>query len=278
MVKRTGFELFFLLLLLLLPLSFGGCSTLIYMPRGYSDPKYLQLLDDPSVMKISYFLKNDEQTAFYIGPDKHPQKLWLLFGGINSLALDWHQWFVKAAGEDAAFLFVDYPGYGLNQGVPSANLISEASVAAFGALKEFLQLPNEYQQPEVNILGHSLGSGVAVHFASRIKVKKLLLVAPFTNLNELVVYRYGSFLGTLINTIYPEQYHNIKDLTSIAKQHLPPQIIIIHGAEDQVIPAAMSRRMVQMFPDIITYHEIPLTGHRNMFADNLDLILEHMCD
>jgi len=233
-------------------------------------------LEDPSVIKISYFLKNDEQTAFYIGPDKHPQKLWLLFGGINSLALDWHQWFGEAAGEDVAFLFVDYPGYGLNHGEPSADSISEASVAAFGALKEFLLLRNKDSQPEVNVLGHSLGSAAAVDFASRIKVKNLLLVAPFTNLKELVMYRYGSFLGTLINIINREQYNNISNLTSIAEQHPPPRIIIIHGAEDQVIPAEMSRRIVQMFPGIIAYHEIPLTGHRNMFADNLDLILQYI--
>src|SRR6056297_1594820 len=120
MVKVKGFAVLFFLLLLLSPLSFGGCSTLIYTPRGYSHPCHLQLLDDPSVIKISYFLENDQQTAFYIGPDKHPKNLWLLFGGINSLALDWHQWFAGAVGEDTAFLFVDYPGYGLNNGAPRA--------------------------------------------------------------------------------------------------------------------------------------------------------------
>ncbi len=170
-------------ILLLTCILFSSCSgNLFYMPREYSEINHLQLLNDPKVVKINYRIDGLRQTAFYVGGETPPEQLWLLLGGINSLALDWYQWIYSAVSEKTGFLLVDYPGYGLNPGIPRAEKMFRSAAAAYYTLSQRFETPQGGKSFKLNVMGHSLGTGVAVDFASKMVVNKLLLIAPFTNM------------------------------------------------------------------------------------------------
>lgn len=252
---------------------FTGCTgNLFYMPRPYRQ-QHLDLLDRPEVTQLHYKVNGYNQTAFFIkGRSSGRQRgVWLLLGGINSLALDWHQWFYREES-DCSFLLLDYPGYGLNKGIPRARYISQGGRAAISALADYLNTSVENVTSRLGVLGHSLGTGAALDLTSQLPVKRLILVAPFTSLKELVVHRYGMVQGTFLNIINPEKYPNLERLSSIINRSPSPEIFIIHGAEDSVIPPRMGRQLAELSPEKIAYIEVDNLGHQEVFAEKIDLI------
>jgi pimeloyl-ACP methyl ester carboxylesterase len=149
-------------------------------------------------------------------------------------------------------------------------------MSAFSALATYLKIPAQDLMNNLGIMGHSLGTGFAIDLATRIKPKKLLLIAPFTSLEALIIYRYGNFKGTLLNLINPENYPNKTKLTKIVADASPPEITIVHGAQDRIIPVEMGRELAAIASDSIHYYELPDMGHPNMFSKKLPLILKLM--
>ncbi len=253
---------------------------MFYQPRTYdwSDLKAFQAAR--GAIELQYTMETGRQMAYYLAPHRNPakppQELWILFGGISSLALDWLDWLGDAPREHTGYLLVDYPGYGLNEGVPRATRILHSSLGALDALAKYSRTDRRELEKGLNILGHSLGTATALQFAVHVQVKKIILVSPFTNLRDLITDRYGEFLGGSINLINPEKYDNIQRLAELAARPTPPQVFIFHGDSDNVIPVWMGRKLAQLYPAMTTYYELKGLGHSGFFAAHMPLILDAM--
>lgn len=245
------------------------------MPRDYTSSRHLALLEQSDVIHVPYSVADKEQTAFYITPDLPLESLWILFGGINSLALDWYQWFHRE-NSSIGLLLIDYPGYGLNDGLPRSRYMAEAGNRALTSLTAVLGHKEDWSSCRLGVLGHSLGSGAATLFAREHSVNKIILVSPYTSLHDLILYRYGAFTGFFINLINPERYPNAENLAGIVQQQPPPAIDIVHGKLDNVIPASMGRTLAKKYPQHVRYYELEELGHQNMFAHQNDLIFSLM--
>ena len=255
---------------------------IFYQPQSYhwSDLKAFQAAR--SAIELQYTTETGRQMAYYLAPldvpAKPPKQLWIFFSGISSLALDWLTWLGDAPREHTGYLLIDYPGYGLNEGVARAARILHSSLAAVDALAKYTQADRHELEKGLNILGHSLGTGTALQFAVHVQVKKIILVSPFTDLRGLIADRYGGLLGGFINLINPEEYDNVQRLAELAARPDPPQVFIFHGDSDNVIPVWMGRKLARLYPAMTTYHELKGVGHSGFFADHLPLILDAMSD
>ncbi len=257
-----------------------GCascnSTLFYMPGKYDPQTVLLIRSIPRIAEIEYDTSDGHQVSFYLSPEiepnKPPDRLWMLFGGINALAFGWYEYFREIPDKRCGLFFFEYPGYGLCEGIPREEKILKASLAAFDALSVHLNCPGGAIEQNLGLLGHSLGTATMMQFAAHVHARRLVLISPMTSLSDQTVEMYGAIGGTLLNIIDPEHYDNRTRLQEIIRHDRPPQITIIHGRKDTLIPVRMGRELAAMAGDLATYYEIPDKNHSDFISAELPLI------
>lgn len=132
---------------------------------------------------------------------------------------------------DAGFavLAVDYRGWGLSEPItPSEQTILQDADAAWTEL--------QHREPRAShrvIYGHSMGSGVAVDLASRLRAPEdfggLILESAITSFAD--VAREAGPLARLFARFNNERFASID---KIARVHAP--LLMIHGSADTTIP------------------------------------------
>ncbi len=158
-------------------------------------------------------------------------------------------------------LATDYRGYGLSQGKPKeSNTYSDAQMVYDYALKQ------GYKYDNIIILGRSVGSGIATELAKNNKSKALILISPF-----LSAYRVITKFPLLLF----DKFNNIAKIDKVATP-----LFIVHGKNDQIIPAWHSESLLEKH---LGKHKIILiegAGHNDIYAeehrdfiDEIDLFL-----
>jgi pimeloyl-ACP methyl ester carboxylesterase len=172
-----------------------------------------------------------------------PRRLWLAFGGNGDLALRWDGVLAPAATDGTGFLLVEYPGYGARAGRPSPEALLSGSEATLAALARHLGLGVAELQARCAVLGYSIGSAIALEYAARHPVQRIVLVSPFTTMLDMARLSVGSPLCYLLR----HRYDNVASLARIRARGLPP-LTILHGERDSLIPPAMGRALAASAP------------------------------
>jgi pimeloyl-ACP methyl ester carboxylesterase len=228
-----------IMLAAILGMIFWWQHSLIYHPRPY-DESYAHALPANGVT-IEYRLPAGKQTAYYIpGREPVPRRLWLAFCGNGSLALDWTTILKGYPQNGDGFLLIDYPGYGRNAGYATMASTRASAEAALHAMADRLQV--EEAQLRLGVLGHSLGSAVALDFAARHRVERIVAVAPFTTLREEAARVSGP-----LSHLLTENYDNRARLAEISHLNPDAKVTVFHGTDDEVIPFQMGRALAQKF-------------------------------
>jgi pimeloyl-ACP methyl ester carboxylesterase len=259
--KRPGLISIFVILLLLLT----GC-----MPQIPIDPTQLAAFERrPENLRLEFTTTQGRQVAYYLPPPHNPAqapaRLALLYPGIGSVALGWLRFIKPAEAPDTGWLLIDYPGRGESEGkMNPADLYlnSEGALAALAAHFGVKRIT-----AELDLLGHSFGSGAALQFAIRHQVKRIVLVAPFDTLRRAVAVR--SFL---LAVLIPSQIDNRLLIAKLLAAPNPPAITILHGERDTTLPVRMGRNLHAVAPQKIAYREFPDDDHVSILTNQRDLI------
>jgi uncharacterized protein len=260
----------------------------IYFPLRYSAAQ-LQEAESVGTQEIRFRTSQGNQTAFFwrsedsevgrsvpdrrdapISPATAPTNLWLVFGGNGDLALAWLDLVCAFPSPSTGFLLVDYPSYGICQGKPNPRTIFEN---AEGALQTLLMQKGWTAEPDaLCVLGHSLGGAAALQFAATHFVRKIILISTFTSMDEMVRRQIGTTLGPLLR----HQFDNRTVLQTILSQNPVPEISILHGTLDEIVPVRMGAALAQFDPIRIKFAAIPQAGHNDIIQKALPLILQTM--
>jgi predicted esterase len=241
---------------------------MIYHPRPY-DATYMRALP-PNGIEINYTLPVGKQTAYYIpGRNPIPKRLWVGFCGNGSLALHWTTILARYPNNGDAFLLVDYPGYGKNTGYASIESTRAGADAALHALSERLGVPEE--RLVLCTIGHSLGSAVALDFAVRHRVQRIVAIATFTTLRE----EAATIVGRRLSHLLIESYDNREALAEIAKRNLHARVAIFHGVDDGDIPVRMAHELADEF-SFIEFFPIDRADHVSVLTLAHDRIIDWM--
>jgi alpha-beta hydrolase superfamily lysophospholipase len=89
------------------------------------------------------------------------------------------------------------------------------------------------------ILGRSIGTGFASYHASLASPKKLILISPFDTLSRLA---WGHF------PVYPASLFLKTELNNVTNASFAKHILIIHGADDVVVPFARGKSLFEKLP------------------------------
>jgi predicted alpha/beta hydrolase family esterase len=164
-------------------------------------------------------------------------KIWIFFGGNGSLPIDYING-IKLIKEDHSFLIITYPGYNgtktkLTPGTTNA-LISKC----------IEELNNRgYQPKDINFMCYSIGCAIAINYLSDhpLLINKLILLAPFWSLDEIVHSKYP-FPIFLIKKLINHNWENER----LKNVHSKIDITIIHGKQDKLIDYSHSQRLSEV--------------------------------
>lgn len=240
----------------------------LVFPRRQYNPDY-ELMIIPGTIPLEYEISCGRQKGWYVPPRNAedpasvPARLWVMFGGNGSVALGWKQVVESSPDAEAGFLLVEYPGYGFCDGSPSVDAIQESSDQLIVRLAEHLETtPEELLDRPVRVMGHSLGSGMATRFALRHKTDRIVMVAPFTSLRAMA----DGVVTPAFGWILRHRLDNIDALHQLTSGPDAPQVIVIHGTDDKVVPVTMGRQIAKTFPDHVHYVELEGADHVNLLG------------
>jgi pimeloyl-ACP methyl ester carboxylesterase len=209
-------------------------DSLTYQGFGYIDQDKIQ----PTII---YFGGNGESSAqtFY---EYHKKDFFSHIQGYN-------------------FIMIDYPGYGLSEGITSDYSITKMADRVY----DYIASLPYVNSSEIYIYGYSIGTGVATYISSIKDVKGLILIAPYSSIKDLFNSRLPIFKGIGENLITEEfpSYLYAKDC------QIKPLIIV--SRNDKTIPIEVSLKLAGIFlvqPDIFILED---EAH-NEFLDNNDVI------
>lgn len=154
----------------------------------------------------------------------------------------------EAAGY--GFVLVEYAGYSNDSTPPSHERIKQDVMNVI----DFLATRNV---SEVALVGESIGAGVASHHASLAPPERLLLIAPFPDLQAVAAERFWFYpTSWLVENAYaPER--------SLAKYNGP--VTIIHGSDDRIIPQRLGWALFDTLKTEKTFVSIDGAGHNDLF-------------
>ena len=163
-----------------------------------------------------------------------PKNVWLLLHGNGGQASDREYAIPCFSAGDSVFI-LEYPGYGLRDGVPSVDSLNQAAKEAY------LLLRGTYPHLPVCVAAESIGSGPACTLAAlAAPPDKYVLVVPF---DQLSLVARDRFPALVVSLLLSDDWDNCAALS----QYKGP--VDIFGAEgDTIIPVAHAKALAAAIP------------------------------
>lgn len=198
--------------------------------------------------------EGDRVVGWVLEHETGPAVLFLHGNGENLETLRWSGLFEQLHGLGAAVLAIDYPGYGRSEGKPSERSLVAAGVAGFEAMAE------RWPERRLAIVGWSLGSAVAIQtaVAQQDQLASLTLLSPWHDLPSVASRIFPAFL---VRAALSDRY-----LSGDAASKLSLPALVVHGEDDQLIPAGEGRRLADRLPEGSRYVGLPGVGHNDLMG------------
>ena len=160
----------------------------------------------------------------------------------------------RLAGLGAHLLAIDYPGYGSSPGKPSEEGLTAAAAAASRWL--------ERRHPEARqvAVGWSLGAAVAAGLAAERprSIAGTVLISAWTRLDAVARLHFPGFL---VGLALSERYDSLA-----AAERIAGPVLLIHGADDAIIPASQGRELAAALGGRARWVEVPGAGHNDLLS------------
>jgi hypothetical protein len=163
----------------------------------------------------------------------------IYFGG-NAEEVSWMLDEIPRQDTGAAWLLVDYRGYGGSGGAPSEKALESDAAAWYDRFAP--------TNRRIVAFGRSLGSGVAVQLAAERKLDAVILIAPFDSMVE-VGKRHYPFLP--VSWLLKHRF----DSLGVAPRLTAPLLCIV-ATHDEVIPVEHARHLYDAWAGPKTWIEL----------------------
>jgi pimeloyl-ACP methyl ester carboxylesterase len=226
MIRETGRR--WMSFLLLIGLGYLGLCLLLFVVQRsliyYPPPR------TRSPEGIERLTVNGTTLAVAVRPLRGPRAL-LYFGG-NAEDVAWSLPELGAAYPSHALYLLYYRGYGESEGRPTEAGLHADAEALFDRVHA--------EQPEVVVVGRSLGSAVALRLATRRPVSRLVLITPFDSLAGVGRRAFPIFP---VRWLLRDRYESWRWAPAVtAPTHL------ITAERDEIVPSACTKRLLEAFP------------------------------
>jgi uncharacterized protein len=176
----------------------------------------------------------------------------LVYYGGNGEGLDWLVPVLGRLLPDHTSYLVAYRGYGASDGTPGERVLTSDALAVFDHAAARHRLP-------VDVMGRSLGSGVAMQVAVRRPVERLVLVTPF---DSLVATAADLFPRLPVRLLLRDRW----DSASVAPG-LRARVLVIRAGRDVVVRPERTDRLLEVLPDDTSVVDLPGAEHASLHED-----------
>ena len=172
----------------------------------------------------------------------------LYFGG-NAEAVGYSAKRLAQALPDKTLYLVNYRGYGGSTGEPGEQALYKDALHIHDAIRP--------RHASMDLIGRSLGSGVATWLAVEREIDRLVLVTPFDSLAGIAEAAFPLYPAGLL---LRERYASAERASRIDAETL-----ILVADDDRIVPAASSRRLADAFaPGNARVATIAGAGHNSL--------------
>jgi len=245
-----------------------GCqSRFIYFPAPYQHAEP-EIFAKRGGLRLDYTTGEGRQSAWLIPPrdGQAVDRFWIVCGGNAARALDYEPLCRDLPFAGDAFLLFDYPGYGACEGSAHPAHIRESLRAVIPLAAERLRLDKAELTARGCVFGQSLGAAAALIAVEEFHLRRAVLCSPFTSTMDMTRVMFKVPLGFLVR----HRYDNRAGLAAL--QQSSGRAWLIHGADDTIIPAEMSRTLAREFPSVVTLTEVPGADHNDLLDSALPQI------
>ncbi|UVJ46292.1 lysophospholipase [Pseudomonas sp. LS1212] len=234
-----------LLFALVVALYLGLCAALFVFQRSliyFPQPRTLSI--NATILKLPVA---DAQVLVSARPHEGPDAL-IYFGG-NAEDVTRNLPAFSQAFPNQAIYLLNYRGFGGSSGSPSEETIQRDALALFDMVHA--------KHPNTVIVGRSLGTGVAIHLASLRPASRLILITPYSSLEDLAAIKMPLFP---VRWLLEDKFESWKQASRITV----PTLLIV-AEHDEIIPRANTEKLYRHFPTgIASLKVIAGTDHNSI--------------
>ena len=207
-----------------------------------------------SIPCLSFSLRPDQRSTESEKAKNMADKLVLYFHGNGedlSQIKDLAEYMCKTL--NTSVLCVEYPGYSVYHGIPNETQMLEDAEAVYSFAREELSI----NPADLVVVGRSLGSGPAVHLASKYTVFGTVLISPFSSIKEVIKEKVGTILANCVK----QRFDNLSKIGLVRGR-----LKIVHGEKDDVVNVEQSRALAGMLwlPRKVRRHPLPHAAARDV--------------
>jgi pimeloyl-ACP methyl ester carboxylesterase len=186
------------------------------------------LLTRPRAQSFAIESNGVTRHGWIINPGR--EQALLYFGGNRESVEQNEELFARALPRASIYL-IPYRGFSGNPGSPSEQALFADALADYDYVAA--------RHPVVDVMGRSLGSGVAVYVAVNRPVSRLVLTTPYDSIQSLAQEKYPLFPMRLILEDKFDSSRRVPSLTA--------KTLVLVADHDLVVPRASTDRLISKF-------------------------------
>jgi pimeloyl-ACP methyl ester carboxylesterase len=173
------------------------------------------------------------------------------YGG-NGEGLDWLVPEHRRRFPDHTSYLVAYRGYGASEGTPGERALTTDALAVFDHAAA-------RHGGRVDVIGRSLGSGVAMQVAVRRRVERLVLVTPF---DSLVATAADLYPWLPVRHLLQDRW----DSAAVAPR-VRARVLVVRAGRDVVVRPSRTDALVEALPPGTAVLDLPDAEHASLHED-----------
>jgi fermentation-respiration switch protein FrsA (DUF1100 family) len=251
-MKKTLVTFVFLYISSLLAVFFFQ-KELIYFPKH----KYMSLEQahlQSSFQEMGVITEDWVSLKGWYAPARNKKATIVFFHGNKDSLITAHTVAKPYIAAEYGFLLVEYRGYSGLPGEPSEEGFYADARAYINKL-----IASGVAAKDIILFGHSLGSGVATQMAIEYDVAGLMLLAPFSSLEEMAQLRFP-FVPA--HYLLLDRFDNDQKVSSL---HMP--LLVAHGTKDTVVPPSQGKKLFARANEPKQFKSFPGFGHSDLFNE-----------
>lgn len=232
---------------------------MLYYPMRYPEGDW-DTYWFPGVLEDCFITTSDEVTLHgwfaRLTPEnleKLPYTLLFFHGNAGNITHRLENVALLIRGGLQVFMF-DYRGYGRSQGHPSEQGLYRDGLAAY----DYLLSREDVDAEKIILFGRSLGGAVAVEIATQRPCDKLILESTFTSVKDMAHILFGNVPVEML------AQSRFDSLAKIVTLRMP--LLMIHGAEDEVVPFALGQRLFAAANEPKAWYVLDGAGHNDTYV------------
>jgi len=218
-------------------------------PKGHPGLKSTSL---SSLQEITLNTSDGHSIPIWWHPPEDGEKVVVFFHGNGSSVYDGRFIYQHFIEQGFGVLGAEYPGYPNASGKPTENGLINGALAQYDFISEQGVNPDD-----IYLYGTSLGAGVAAQLASRRKVGKIVMEAPFNSMMDMVRVSMPIFA---VRPLVKDKYESHKALKN---QTVP--MLWVHGTLDRVIPLSQGQKLFDGYTGPKTKLIVPNGNHNDLW-------------